>query len=51
MVKAVDWINGGVFISLFVVVGAVQEVGLIKPHRGWHWAACGRNLLLAVILL
>ncbi len=51
MIEAVDWTTLVFFISLFVVVGAVQEVGLISIIADWIGDIVSGNLTLAMILL
>ncbi len=51
MIEAVDWTTLVFFISLFVVVGAVQEVGLISLIADWIGKLVGENLILAMILI
>ncbi|MBP6470395.1 MAG: citrate transporter [Chloroflexi bacterium] len=49
MIEAVDWTTLVFFIGLFVVVGAVQEVGLISFIADGIGRLVGSNLLLAVL--
>lgn len=51
MIEAVDWTTLVFFISLFVVVGAVQEVGLISIIADGIGKMVGENLTLAMILI
>jgi len=51
MIEAVDWTTLVFFISLFVVVGAVQEVGLISIIADWIGNLVQGNLTLAMVLL
>ena len=51
MIEAVDWTTLVFFIGLFVVVGAVQEVGLISFIADGIGQLVGSNLLLAVIVV
>ncbi len=49
MIEAVDWTTLVFFMSLFMVVGAIQEVGLISAIAGWIANLVGENLFLAMI--
>ena len=49
MIEAVDWTTLVFFIALFVIVGAVQEVGLIAYIAEIIGQAVGNNLLLAML--
>jgi Na+/H+ antiporter NhaD/arsenite permease-like protein len=51
MIEAVDWTTLVFFIGLFVVVGAVQEVGLISFIADWIGNLVGSNLLAAVLVV
>ena len=51
MIEAVDWTTLVFFIGLFIVVGAVQEVGLISVIADAIGQFVGSNLLLAVIVV
>ncbi len=51
MIEAVDWTTLVFFIGLFVVVGAVQEVGLISFIAEGIGRIVGSNLLLAVLVV
>jgi Na+/H+ antiporter NhaD/arsenite permease-like protein len=51
MIEAVDWTTLVFFIGLFVVVGAVQEVGLISFIADGIGKLVGSNLLLAVFIV
>lgn len=48
MIEAVDWTTLVFFITLFIVVGAVQEVGLISLIAGFIGRVVGTNLVLAM---
>jgi Na+/H+ antiporter NhaD/arsenite permease-like protein len=50
-IEAVDWTTLVFFMSLFIVVGAVQEVGLISVIAGAMQRLVGDNLVLAVIVI
>jgi len=49
MIEAVDWTTLVFFIALFIVVGAVQEVGLISFIADGISRLIGENLILAVL--
>ena len=49
MIEAVDWTTLVFFIALFIVVGAVQEVGLISFIADGIGKLIGANLLLGVL--
>jgi Na+/H+ antiporter NhaD/arsenite permease-like protein len=49
MIEAVDWTTLVFFIALFIVVGAIQEVGLISFIADAIGRLVGNNLLLAVL--
>jgi Na+/H+ antiporter NhaD/arsenite permease-like protein len=49
MIEAVDWTTLVFFIALFIVVGAVQEVGLISFIADGIGRMVGGNLLVAVL--
>jgi len=51
MIDAVDWTTLVFFIALFVVVGAVQEVGLISLIARFMGRLVGDNLILGMILV
>jgi Na+/H+ antiporter NhaD/arsenite permease-like protein len=51
MISAVDWTTLVFFITLFVVVGAVQEVGLISAIATIISQMVGDNLVLAMIVI
>ena len=51
MIEAVDWTTLVFFMSLFIVVGAVQEVGLISVIAGWIGDLVGDSLLLAMLAI
>jgi Na+/H+ antiporter NhaD/arsenite permease-like protein len=51
MIEAVDWTTLVFFMSLFIVVGAVQEVGLISLLAGWIGDIVGENLFLAMFAI
>jgi Na+/H+ antiporter NhaD/arsenite permease-like protein len=49
MIDAVDWTTLVFFISLFIVVGGIQEVGLISFIADGIGRLVGENLTLAII--
>jgi Na+/H+ antiporter NhaD/arsenite permease-like protein len=49
MIEAVDWTTLVFFITLFVCVGAIQEVGLISMIADLFGRLVGDNLLLAIV--
>jgi Na+/H+ antiporter NhaD/arsenite permease-like protein len=49
MIEAVDWTTLVFFIALFVIVGAIQEVGLISLIAGAIGDFVGGNLVLAML--
>jgi Na+/H+ antiporter NhaD/arsenite permease-like protein len=51
MIEAVDWTTLVFFMSLFVVIGAMQEVGLISFIADGIGQIVGSSLLLAVIIV
>jgi Na+/H+ antiporter NhaD/arsenite permease-like protein len=51
IIRAVDWTTLLFFIGLFVVVGAVQEVGLISMIAVVVGDVVGDNLVLAMVLI
>ncbi len=51
MIEAVDWTTLVFFITLFVVVGAVQEVGLISLIATGIGGLVGGNLVVAVLVV
>ncbi|MEJ2013761.1 MAG: SLC13 family permease [Anaerolineales bacterium] len=51
MIIAVDWTTLVFFMALFIVVGAVQEVGLISMVAGWISAIVGESLVLGIFLI
>jgi Na+/H+ antiporter NhaD/arsenite permease-like protein len=51
MIEAVDWTTLVFFISLFVVVGAIQEVGLISLIADAIGRQVGENVLLAMLVV
>ncbi|MFN2143870.1 MAG: SLC13 family permease, partial [Anaerolineales bacterium] len=51
MIEAVDWTTLVFFMSLFIVVGSIQEVGLISVIADWIGNLVGENLLLAMIAI
>jgi len=51
MIKSVDWTTLVFFMALFMVVGAVQEVGLISFIAEGISALVGENLILAMFVI
>jgi Na+/H+ antiporter NhaD/arsenite permease-like protein len=51
MLREVDWTTLVFFMSLFMMVGAVQEVGLIQLIAGWVSNVAGGNLMLAAVAI
>jgi Na+/H+ antiporter NhaD/arsenite permease-like protein len=51
MIEAVDWTTLVFFITLFIAVGAIQEVGLISFIADGIGRLVGGNLLVAVLVV
>jgi Na+/H+ antiporter NhaD/arsenite permease-like protein len=51
MIEAVDWTTLVFFISLFIVVGAIQEVGLISLIADMIGSLVGENLIAAMLVV
>jgi Na+/H+ antiporter NhaD/arsenite permease-like protein len=51
MIKAVDWTTMVFFMALFVVVGAIQEVGLISLAATGMSRLIGQNLSLGIFVI
>jgi Na+/H+ antiporter NhaD/arsenite permease-like protein len=51
MLKVVDWTTLMFFISLFIVVGAIQEVGLVSMIADTISSLVGGSLVAAVLVL
>ncbi len=51
MIEAVDWTTLVFFMALFIVVGAIQEVGLVSFIAQWVAGIVGENLPLAMIVV
>jgi Na+/H+ antiporter NhaD/arsenite permease-like protein len=51
MIEAVDWTTLVFFMSLFIVVGAIQEVGLISFIAKIIGELVGDNLLLTMLVV
>jgi Na+/H+ antiporter NhaD/arsenite permease-like protein len=51
MIEAVDWTTLVFFIALFIVVGAIREVGLISFIAGIIGQLVGGNLILAMLAI
>lgn len=51
MIRAVDWTTLVFFMALFIVVGAVQEIGLISLIAGALGRLIGQHLVLGIFLI
>ena len=51
MIHAIDWTTLVFFMALFIVVGAVQEVGVMSFAAVWMAGLIGENLLLGVFVI
>ncbi len=51
MIESVDWTTLVFFMTLFICVGAIQEVGLISFIADWIAKLVGDNLLLAMLAI
>ncbi len=51
MIEAVDWTTLVFFMSLFIVIGAVREVGIIDFIADLIGSLVGTNLLLAMLVI
>jgi Na+/H+ antiporter NhaD/arsenite permease-like protein len=51
MLREVDWTTLVFFMALFMMVGGIQEVGLIQIIAGFVKRMAGENLLLAALLI
>lgn len=51
MIKSVDWTTLVFFMTLFMIVGAIQEVGLISSIASWMTRIVGENLTLGIFLI
>jgi Na+/H+ antiporter NhaD/arsenite permease-like protein len=51
MIEAVDWTTLVFFMSLFIVVGAIQEVGLISFIADGIGKLVGEHLLLTMLVI
>jgi Na+/H+ antiporter NhaD/arsenite permease-like protein len=51
MIEAVDWTTLVFFITLFIVVGSIQEVGLISFLADQIASLVGTNLVLAMVII
>ncbi len=51
MMQLVDWTTLMFFIALFIVVGAIQEVGLLSIIAAAMQKAVGENLILTMLVL
>lgn len=50
MLKVVDWTTLMFFIALFIVVGAIQEVGLISYIASFLGSLVGESLIAAILV-
>jgi len=51
MIEAVDWTTLVFFMALFIVVGSIQEVGLISIIASWIGNLVGTNIFLAILAI
>lgn len=51
MIESVDWTTLVFFITLFIVVGSIQEVGLISVIADLIGRIVGQNLVLAMVAI
>ena len=51
MIESVDWTTLVFFMTLFICVGAIQEVGLISFIADWIGKLVGDNLMLAMLAI
>lgn len=51
MLQEVDWTTLVFFMGLFIVVGGIEEVGLIQMIAQFIGAIAGENLVLATLLM
>ncbi|MDA1329661.1 MAG: SLC13 family permease [Chloroflexi bacterium] len=51
MIQAVDWTTLVFFMALFIVVGAIQEVGLLGFVAQWMADLIGENLQLGMFVM
>jgi Na+/H+ antiporter NhaD/arsenite permease-like protein len=51
MIDAVDWTTLVFFMSLFIVVGGIQQVGLISLAADTIGRIVGKNLILAMLVI
>lgn len=51
MIKAVDWTTLVFFMALFIIVGAIQEVGLISYAAQKMGEVIGNNLALGIFMV
>jgi Na+/H+ antiporter NhaD/arsenite permease-like protein len=51
MIQAVDWTTLVFFMALFIVVGAIQEVGLLGFVAQWMADVIGGNLPLGILVM
>jgi Na+/H+ antiporter NhaD/arsenite permease-like protein len=51
MIEAVDWTTLVFFITLFILVGAIQEVGMISVIAGFIGNLVGNSLILTMLAI
>jgi Na+/H+ antiporter NhaD/arsenite permease-like protein len=51
MLRKVDWTTLVFFMTMFMMVGGIQEVGLIQAVAEWVKSLAGDDLLLATVLV
>ena len=51
MIQAVDWTTLVFFMALFIVVGAIQEVGMLGFAADWMASVIGENLNLGIFVM
>lgn len=51
MIDAVDWTTLVFFMSLFIVVGSIQEVGLISYIADWIGRIVGDNITISMLVV
>ena len=51
MIKSVDWTTLVFFMALFILVGSIQEVGLLSLVASWMSALIGENLVFGIFVI
>lgn len=51
MIKSVDWTTLVFFMALFILVGSIQEVGLLSIAASWMSHLIGDNLTLGIFII